>query len=394
MPNPKRNESKQDFLKRCTVELIEDEGQKSNQAFAICNQTWDENKSLKGLELSAPVEFLEQTPEDKGKPRPFMITALTSKVIDRFWEKVFIDVKGIETKPKFPAFLNHDREKIVGTGLKKSIDNKSNLLLFGNFSKKTEASQEVQDLADEGFPWQASVGILPIEIKRLYDEKETAKINGQKLSGPLTIYSKSKVQEVSFTPLGSDDDTAAIALNQERFFGETTNIYNGGIDEMGEMTACEFKEKFPNLFKEVFQSGFDSAPKVQELSQGEIDPGALKAEQTKERERAMEILLVENAPLDARLLAVKEGNSINEAYKIFWNLQEKERTESLDNFSKSSEPEVKADGKDKGDGTKKIDFDAEIEEYIKIHPKSSYKLAASIVTGRNPEAYEAQRNKN
>ncbi len=56
MPKPKKGESKQDYLGRCTQALIEKEGKEPDQAFATCNAYWDDSKSQRSaMNLTAPL---------------------------------------------------------------------------------------------------------------------------------------------------------------------------------------------------------------------------------------------------------------------------------------------------------------------------------------------------
>lgn len=43
MPNPRKSESKQAFVKRCIPELVR-EGKKPNQAVAVCNSMFIQSK--------------------------------------------------------------------------------------------------------------------------------------------------------------------------------------------------------------------------------------------------------------------------------------------------------------------------------------------------------------
>jgi hypothetical protein len=75
-----------------------------------------------------------------------------------------------------------------------------------------EYSQKVASLADEGFPWQMSIRIVPKEIFELRPS-ETVVINGQSVTGPLTVFQDSTIREVSFCALGADRDTIAHIFN-------------------------------------------------------------------------------------------------------------------------------------------------------------------------------------
>lgn len=43
MPKPHSGESKDDFMKRCMEQLVDEEGHERDQAYAICNSLWEEH---------------------------------------------------------------------------------------------------------------------------------------------------------------------------------------------------------------------------------------------------------------------------------------------------------------------------------------------------------------
>jgi len=214
MPKPKKNEGKQDFLSRCTKELINQENRSAEQAYKLCNVYWDETHNQRAaLTLSAPLK-LESSGEDED-PKSFMITAYTGRSIKIWSGKIIFDVSGMKAKAKFPVLREHARDRIVGLGTKTWKD-ESHLFMRGDFAKDSQDAIEVKSLAMQGFPWQASVGIWPEKIKVLDSEKETALVNGQKVEGPIEIWTQSRVGEVSFVALGADDETAAVVLSGDQ----------------------------------------------------------------------------------------------------------------------------------------------------------------------------------
>lgn len=152
-----------------------------------------------GLELQAPVELAKE--ESSGD---FEINAYTGAVVDRWWGKLAIEVSGIKSKVQMPILLGHDISKIVGYSISTKKD--KDFRVVGKFSSVTDEAQRVKGLADEGFPWQASIGVRPIKILSL-DDKADAIVNGEKLKGPAEIWLESEVVETSFVPLGADDRT-------------------------------------------------------------------------------------------------------------------------------------------------------------------------------------------
>ena len=237
MPKPKKGESKQDFLKRCTAELVDREGRKREQAYAICNRYWDEERGAArdALTLTAPVELVElkrddgSGGEDDDGPGEFLITAYTGAVWDTWAGKLVLDVKGMHAKETYPIPREHARDRVGGHS-KKAWKDESNFYIRGAFSGATRDGEEVEALAREGFPWQASVAVWPEKITVLESEKETAEVNGRTVKGPIEIWSKCLVGETSFVALGRDDNTAAIVLGGGEEALPRPVIERGGSD--------------------------------------------------------------------------------------------------------------------------------------------------------------------
>jgi len=211
MPTPRKNEAKQDYLKRCTEALIQKENRSPEQAYKLCNVNWDNAKGQKSaLSFTAPIELTAS--EEGGQRGRFLITAYTGKVVQRFWSKLVIVVKGIQANGKMPILREHFRDRVVGWSVKSWAD--GNFYIMGEFSESAKDGQEVRALAEEGFPWQASIGVWPVKVKVLDSEKEEESVNGLKVTGPAEIWLESEVREVSFVAIGADSDTAAIAKTE------------------------------------------------------------------------------------------------------------------------------------------------------------------------------------
>lgn len=161
------------------------------------------------VELSAPIEFLKAEPDQKGKT--FKIEAYTGVVVDRWWGKLAIAVDGITAADKMPILRDHMRSQIVGYSTKSWKD--GSFFVSGQFSDVTQVADEVRGLADEGFPWQASIGVTPLKILSLEGDGE-AEVNGQTLKGPAEIWLESEVFETSFVPLGADGNTSVATFSK------------------------------------------------------------------------------------------------------------------------------------------------------------------------------------
>ena len=53
MPEPRKGETKKDYISRCTKQLIEKEGRKPDQARAICESMWDDKDKKKGKSVES-----------------------------------------------------------------------------------------------------------------------------------------------------------------------------------------------------------------------------------------------------------------------------------------------------------------------------------------------------
>lgn len=333
-------------------------------------------KPCLSLELMADsFEFAKK--EDGGK-RKFAITAYTGQVVTKWWEDIVIKLSGIQSKKKLPVFRQHDPLKIVGVANKKDI--KAGKLIFnGEFSSVTQDSQDVQDLADDGFPWQASMGIKAVE-RKILEAGQKMKVNGVEMSGPLTVWTKSIVDEVSFVPLGADNDTEAIALaEQEKLNSQPLNP-KGDTN----MDLAKLKSDHPEIYAEVLELG------VKSVDQIKIKSLALAEDVKVERERVAGILKIQNTTPEMKLQVIESGISVSEAKGSFWDLQQKAADKARLEFEDSTEDALKPDtGKtEKGDAELTVGDMA--ENYRKDHPGTTYVQAVKLMNSRHPELYEKE----
>lgn len=138
--------------------------------------------------------------------RRFKMLAYTGARVSGGFNDIIIDLAGVTLgAQRKPILLSHDPAKIVGFSESATIDG-DGIRLEGVLSSATEAGREVAATADEGFPWEASVGIAVDKAVRL-DDGEEREVNGKMHKGPLTIIQKSRLREVSFVPNGADAKT-------------------------------------------------------------------------------------------------------------------------------------------------------------------------------------------
>ncbi|MEW6520775.1 MAG: hypothetical protein AB1461_15320 [Thermodesulfobacteriota bacterium] len=133
------------------------------------------------------------------------------RVIARAWGKLVVAIDGIRAKQKMPIFRDHRRDEIVGYSTKAWSD--SCFWVAGIFSKVTETAKEVKALAEENYPWQASIGVKPLNVVEL-ERGKSMNVNNRQISGPAEVWTESEVYETSFVSLGADSDTSATIFSR------------------------------------------------------------------------------------------------------------------------------------------------------------------------------------
>ena len=163
------------------------------------------------LEGEAEVEITaaEGEGEERALPSFSMLAYTGGRMRPKgFDQDVVIDLAGLGVSSgNRPILLNHDTTQIVGHSTDISIT-KNSVNASGIISGVGTASREVIDSSGNGFPWRASVG-ASVEQMIHVDAGESAKANGQTFEGPVLVARKSTLGEISFVPLGADNNTSA-----------------------------------------------------------------------------------------------------------------------------------------------------------------------------------------
>lgn len=324
-PKKKSNEGNQDYLKRCTKKLI-DAGESQRSAFSKCAANLDEDFTG-GLRLASDLTLEEKS---DGGPRKFMLVAKTGEPWDRWYGKLVIDIKGMRLEPKIPVLRQHMADRVVGHG--QGFKENDELMVEGEFSQVTEDAKEVLALADEGYPWQASIGVWAEEITSIEaGVKKT--VNGMEIEGPADIWVRSHVREVSFVTLGADPGTAAISLDSDNSGGNPPNI-NSQDKGVKPMNLEELKKDHPEIFAAARKEGYDDG---------------VTAGIAQERARVTEIMEADAAE-DATMTAIKNGTEVSDAYKDFFEAERKHRKDGLDALANQATPPQGQDNAADGPG--------------------------------------------
>jgi hypothetical protein len=163
-------------------------------------------------DIDSDFRVLEAAASDNAEPnlRRFTMLAYTGGklVLANFAFPVVVDLSGLRIPAKSrPILRDHTPQQIVGHTDSIEI-NGSSIRLTGVLSAANEHAREVADSADNGFPWQASIGAVAGRVV-FVASGETVEVNGRKFAGPLYVARQAVLREVSFVALGADDQTSA-----------------------------------------------------------------------------------------------------------------------------------------------------------------------------------------
>lgn len=157
----------------------------------------------------ADVQLAEQAAE---QPQRFSMVANSGKPITGhpFFGTLGINLSGVRYAKRVPVLLDHDTTKRIGVAEELRVGPEG-LVARGTFLSNDNARTVVSD-SREGFPWQASVYLRATKVRELR-ESETATVNGHEMAGPGFVFEDSELREVTFTALGADPNTSAVALS-------------------------------------------------------------------------------------------------------------------------------------------------------------------------------------
>ncbi len=158
------------------------------------------------IEAAAPAGQDGQVPRT---PRKFNMEAYGGGPLQlsgwRF--PVVVDLDGLSIRNGAKAYLEHDRTSRVGH-LDGVVAVGGKLRVTGVVSSTSPTAKEVMADADNGYPWQASIG-AGVQQVEFVGEGKTVTVNGREFAGPINVARRSSLAEVSFVGNGADDQTSA-----------------------------------------------------------------------------------------------------------------------------------------------------------------------------------------
>lgn len=119
---------------------------------------------------------------------------------------VVVDISGMRVPGKsMPVLKNHDLDQAVGHTSSVTLGN--SIRAKGQISAANEHAEHVSSSADNGFPWQASIGAKVDDMQR-FEAGEKFEANGRKFVGPAYLAKKTTLREISVTPVGADEQSS------------------------------------------------------------------------------------------------------------------------------------------------------------------------------------------
>ena len=165
--------------------------------------------------FEAPAPRFEAPDTDQpaagAAPRRFVGVAYSGEAIANHWAwgSLVIDLETLSLPDPCPCLLNHERDEPVGVCNLRVAD--GTLVADGQLLRNEEG-QGLAQAADEGFPWQLSIHAEPGVVEEVQPGVAVS-VNGRAFTGPLTVFSQTRVRELSFTPTGYDHRTSARVLS-------------------------------------------------------------------------------------------------------------------------------------------------------------------------------------
>ncbi len=183
-------------------------------------------------------------------PRKFHMDADTggALVLAGWRFPVVVDLDGLSIRGGAKVYLDHNRTARVGHLDAVNILG-GRLRVTGVVSSTSPAAREVVADADNGYPWQASIG-AGVQQVEFIGEGKTVTVNGKEFAGPLNVARRSSLSEVSFVGNGADDQTSAsIAAGGNKAAKETRNmdtVTNEKVEKVeGQDTSVHATEPAP-----------------------------------------------------------------------------------------------------------------------------------------------------
>lgn len=185
------------------------------------------------------IKFELLAPADGQEPqvaREWRMLAHTGQIVSRWWGRLVLDMDGASFRQKLALLKDHDTSQPIGYST--SIERTKRGIEAAGKLVSSEIADEVLKLSREGFPWQASLMAVPSVTEEVL-AGATATVNGREVQGPLTIFRKWEMHELTLTVLGADSNTTTEAFGADGAveFQMTTKSKDAPATEPADLTA-------------------------------------------------------------------------------------------------------------------------------------------------------------
>lgn len=186
------------------------------------------------LRFSASLALVSAQADDG--PRRFSGVAYAGGVIKDhgYWPNgVAFDLDSTTLPESRTALLfEHDTTRPIGVIEAFSV-NGGKLIIDGYLLDNDDANR-IADSADQGFPWQLSVGIYPDNVITL---SEARQLSQQSLPAGISLFTGNRLREVSIVALGADDKTSASIFSHSPTPQEPSMDLNQATAEIEQLKA-------------------------------------------------------------------------------------------------------------------------------------------------------------
>lgn len=181
---------------------------------------------------------VSQPDTNNNQVRQFHGIANSGKPFNYNGKMAIVDLSSITFHDKLPALIVHDSNQRAGFGYLSVKNNQ--LFIHGQLLDNIHGNTVAKE-SDAGLPWQMSAHLIAQHIEELTGN-QTAVVNGQIITAPMLILRQCHIPEISFTPIGVDNQTSAIVLS-----GHNTTTYPIAINKDNPMTVEELQTENTQL---------------------------------------------------------------------------------------------------------------------------------------------------
>lgn len=219
-----------------------------------------------------------------------------------------VDLQACELSPNHPLLADHQNSvaQVVGQGRSK-IEN-CQILTTGVLTDVTAAGKQILNLHRTGLTFQASVGIAILDRKQAFPG-ERLQINGQEIIAPspagCMVITRSKLREVSLTPLGCDPGTVVTIAARHTLLGAAAMSFEDFVKSLG-LDPATITPELRAVLERQFAAQQTPAPGTTPATPPVPPPAAAASHPN----RSIVVGQFHNLPRHAPTLIATDGNAV------------------------------------------------------------------------------------